>query len=135
MSDGVRSGPAVGQHACYVPASGAGNGRVISRKQGERPVARQRVGRGSGVVFGGDSGGGFLAEADVGAEAGQVLVAALGLEFGCGFRCRALRVPRPPGSERGALVAGSMKALGRKTVARLRIDRTSASILMYYVTR
>jgi hypothetical protein len=85
VSDGVRSGPAVGQHACYVPASGAGNGRVISRKQGERPVARQRVGRGSGVVFGGDSGGGFLAEADVGAEAGQVLVAALGLEFGCGF--------------------------------------------------
>jgi hypothetical protein len=103
--------------------------------EGERPVARQRVGRGSGVVFGGDSGGGFLAEADVGAEAGQVLVAALGLEFGCGFRCRALRVPRPPGSERGALVAGSMKALGRKTVARLRIDRTSASILIYYVTR
>lgn len=30
----------------------------------------------------GDAGGGLFAEADVGAEAGQVLVAALGLKFG-----------------------------------------------------
>ena len=37
-----------------------------------------------GVGFGGDAGGGLLAEPDVAAEAGEVLVAGLGLEFGSG---------------------------------------------------
>jgi len=36
------------------------------------------------VSFGGDAGGGLLAEPDVAAEAGQVLVAGLGLELGSG---------------------------------------------------
>ncbi len=39
---------------------------------------------GGRVSFGGDAGGGLLAEPDVAAEAGQVLVAGLGLELGSG---------------------------------------------------
>src|ERR1700722_3190736 len=39
---------------------------------------------GGRVGFGGDAGGGLLAEPDVAAEAGQVLVAGLGLELGGG---------------------------------------------------
>ncbi|MFP3969282.1 hypothetical protein SMC26_43790 [Actinomadura fulvescens] len=39
---------------------------------------------GGGVGFGGDAGGGLFAELDVEAEAAQVRVAALGLEFGGG---------------------------------------------------
>jgi hypothetical protein len=41
-------------------------------------AAQHRVG------FGGDAGGGLLAEPDVAAEAGQVLVAGLGLKLGSG---------------------------------------------------
>jgi hypothetical protein len=37
-----------------------------------------------GVGFGGDAGGGFVAEPDIVAEAGQVLVAGLGLKLGSG---------------------------------------------------
>ncbi|MBE3014020.1 hypothetical protein IL992_33300 [Microbispora sp. NEAU-D428] len=39
---------------------------------------------GSGVVLSGDAGGGLLAQAYVAAEAGQVLVAGLGLQLGGG---------------------------------------------------
>jgi hypothetical protein len=39
---------------------------------------------GGRVGFGGDAGGGLLAEPDVAAEAGQVLVAGLGLKLGTG---------------------------------------------------
>lgn len=42
------------------------------------------VSPGRWVVFGGGAGGGLLAGADVAAEAGQVLMAGLGLQLRCG---------------------------------------------------
>ncbi|WP_239338058.1 hypothetical protein [Frankia sp. CiP3] len=50
------------------------------------PVVVRSPGAAAGgrVVFDGNAGGGFFAEADVVSEAGQVLVARLGLQLGCG---------------------------------------------------
>ena len=39
---------------------------------------------GGWIGFGGDAGGGLFAEPDIAAEAGQVLVAGLGLKLGSG---------------------------------------------------
>jgi hypothetical protein len=61
-----------------------------ARRDGRRQAARgcgaavRSAGAAAGgrVGFGGDAGGDLLAEADVAAEAGQVLVAGLGLKLG-----------------------------------------------------
>jgi hypothetical protein len=60
------------------------------------------------IGFSGNAGGGFLTEPDVAAEAGEVLVAALGLELGrgasvlgqVGQRGVPQLVQRPPGAVR-----------------------------------
>ena len=50
---------------------------------------------GGRVGFGGDAGGGLLAQADLAAEAGQVLVAGLGLKLRSGAAVGA-QAPGPP---------------------------------------
>jgi hypothetical protein len=67
------------------------------------------------VGVGGDGGGGFLAEADVAAEAGQVLVAGFGLEFGGGasvlgevLQCRVAELVECVAAAVGAEVLGGL---------------------------